>query len=588
MNRAPIAITLLSTAFGCIQDQEEDLASEVEPPTFDIHLSESEVTESAQEAVNLAPSWLQWDLSLSFSKLDDDTQDDLAALLLNLEDPRWIDEVAFVIAHLSPELLEHNQFYPQILVENAQFIYERDADLPYVELIEEGQAGIDDDYWTTARYQIEDEDGQRLETTLEPDVYYWYLVHPRMEDEYPFYIDGWASCSGAECASNPEDGQFWREFLWNGALEECPEDRECPVIEDYVTTEEVMWKSKSYDRSDNGAIGALINWEKDAISFGAGDERPIQPNRIYAVGCGNCGEWADMATAAARTALIPSQNVGARANDHTWNEFWDEGWMQWEPVNTYVGHWYYYQNSKGETSSSNAVYAITSSRGDGLVETDRTVDYGNTFELTVEVLDANGMPVDGAVVTLYGPILVYAGYEDNWWYAAEGTTGPDGLAHMTLGENNAFALRVDAAIGSNPEKADYILPFLETTTAGEDEFISVTIDAEMPALDITEVAEPTDGSRSLSFVIEMEHRLAPTPTCFVEAFQRPSKQAWSTVLWSILKTTSAISKGTLLKPLLWNEALAITLASSPSPTTTPILWSLPMIRAQPCPRWVQW
>ena len=132
--------------------------------------------------------------------------------------------MAFVIAHLSPELLEHNQFYPQILVENAQFIYERDADLPYVELIEEGQAGIDDDYWTTARYQIEDEDGQRLETTLEPDVYYWYLVHPRMEDEYPFYIDGWASCSGAECASNPEDGQFWREFYERGARR-MPEDR---------------------------------------------------------------------------------------------------------------------------------------------------------------------------------------------------------------------------------------------------------------------------------------------------------------------------------------------------------------------------
>ena len=96
---------------------------------------------------------------------------------------------------------------------------------------------------------------------------------------------------------------------------------------------DVLWKSKTYSRDDNGAIGALINWEKAAISFGAGDERPIQPNRIYAVGCGNCGEWADMATAAARTALIPSQNVGARANDHTWNEFWDDGWMQWEPVN---------------------------------------------------------------------------------------------------------------------------------------------------------------------------------------------------------------------------------------------------------------
>ena len=59
MNRAPIAITLLSTAFGCTQDQAEDLAPEVEPPTFDIHLSGAS-HRIRSEAVNLAPSWLQW------------------------------------------------------------------------------------------------------------------------------------------------------------------------------------------------------------------------------------------------------------------------------------------------------------------------------------------------------------------------------------------------------------------------------------------------------------------------------------------------------------------------------------------------
>ena len=206
------------------------------------------------------------------------------------------------------------------------------------------------------------------------------------------------------------------------------------------------------------------------------------------------------------------------------------------------GHWYYYQNNKVKHHLP-MPYMPSPLAEETVWWRHTNGDYGNTFELTVEVLDANGMPVDGAVVTLYGPILVYAGYEDNWWYAAEGTTGPDGLAHMTLGENNAFALRVDAAIGSNPEEANYILPFLETTTAGEDGFISVTIDAEMPALDITEVAEPTDGSRSLSFVIEMEHRLAADTYMLREAFQKPSKQAWSTVLWSILKLRALYRRG---------------------------------------------
>ena len=41
----------------------------------------------------------------------------------------FIDEVAFTVAHLSPELLEHEDFYPQILVENAEMIYEQDLEL---------------------------------------------------------------------------------------------------------------------------------------------------------------------------------------------------------------------------------------------------------------------------------------------------------------------------------------------------------------------------------------------------------------------------------------------------------------------------
>jgi hypothetical protein len=510
MTRKSTPLMMLVMSIGCTDSDNSEEIETVPAPALEFSAPGSSLTDLAAEAVDKAPLWLQGDLALSLHKLDEDTQDDLASLIVDIEESRLIDEIAFSIAHLSPEILENSNFYPQLLVENAQQIYDRDADLAYVEILDEGEPGVDADYWSTTQYLVEDADGNRIETLLDREVYYWYLVHPRMEDEYPYYIDGWASCSGAECASNPDDGMFWREFLWDGALEECPEDRDCPVVRDYVTDEsvEVLWKSKTYSRDDNGAIGALIDWEKAAISFGAGEERPVQPNRIYAVGCGNCGEWADMATAAARTALIPSQNVGARANDHTWNEFWDEGWMQWEPVNTYVGHWTYYQSGEGETSSSNAVYAITSSRGDGLVQTDRTVDYGNTFELTVEVLDSSGLPVDGAVVTLYGPILVYSGYEDYWWYAAESTTGPDGLATMTLGENNAFAYRVDAPIGSSPEEEGYIVPFLDTSTAGQDEFVSVTIAAEMPLLPLTEVDPPEDGALQLSFSTQLEHRLS--------------------------------------------------------------------------------
>ena len=67
---------------------------------------------------------------------------------------------------------------------------------------------------------------------------------------------------------------------------------------------------------------------------------------------------------------------------------------------------------------------------------------------------------------------------------------------------------MDAPIGSVPEEENYIIPFLETSTAGEDEFISVTVEAEMPSLDLTEVEAPAEGELSLSFLIDLEHRLA--------------------------------------------------------------------------------
>ena len=495
--------------FSCTEQKAEQVFS---PPKIRIEDRDPHLTELSQQAIALAPKWLQPDLSVNLSVLDDGLQNELALLMIDNDDPWMLDEIGFSIAHLSPEVLTHEDFYPQLIAENAQLIYSRDDVLNYVEIIDNGVPGDDPNYYTTTRYQIEDENGNRTEKTINKEMYYWYLVHPRMEDELPFYIDAWAECGNevsgfqSECPATPEDGTFWRHFLWEGAVDQCPEERECPIVKDYVTTEEVMWKSKAYDRSDNGAIGAIINWQIDAMSFGAGNERPIQPNRIYAVGCGNCGEWSDMATAAARSALIPSQNVGARGNDHVWNEFWDEDWMQWEPVNTYVLHWYYYRSAEGETSQSNPLYAITASRGDGYVSTERTVDYANTFELEVLVNDENGFPVDGAVVTLFGPIVVYD--VDGYWYIGEGYTGADGIARFVLGESNEYLFRVDSPIGANPEETNLITPFLSNTVAGENHSFEVILNTSKSILQIEEVPVTIENDETITLTLDLHHRLS--------------------------------------------------------------------------------
>jgi len=355
-------------------------------PTVTITHTGPELTELALDAIDAAPLWLQADLAFTLRKLDSTLQDDIGAAIVDLDDPYLTDEVAFTIARSAPEYLESSGFYPQLFVENAQLIYDRDPELAYVQLDDIGEPGVDADYETTATYQAEIDEVQ-VERTLDRETYYWYLVHPRMEDEYPLYVDPWAYCGNSECASNPEDGSFWRDFLWDGAAESCPDDRDCPLIADYVTEAEVLWKGKSYNRDDNGAVGRLIQWQLDSMVFGAGDERPIQPNRIYAVGCGNCGEWADMATAAARTALIPSHNVGAFANDHTWNEFWDDGWQQWEPVNNYVLHWTYYVDGDGNYSRS---YDSLDNDCDGLADEglDEQPGSGSTDDTDADVIGA--------------------------------------------------------------------------------------------------------------------------------------------------------------------------------------------------------
>jgi hypothetical protein len=165
MNRIPRLPTLLLFLSACTGSTPDD-GLVVPVPTLELEHSGASLTELASEAVVLAPRWLQNDLSLNFIKLNETTQDVLGALIVDLDSPWIIDEVAFTVAHLSPELLEHEDFYPQILVENAEMIYEQDLELAYVELIDEGEPGVDEDYWTMARYRIENEAGETIEQDI--------------------------------------------------------------------------------------------------------------------------------------------------------------------------------------------------------------------------------------------------------------------------------------------------------------------------------------------------------------------------------------------------------------------------------------
>ncbi|MFH1529628.1 MAG: transglutaminase domain-containing protein [Pseudomonadota bacterium] len=426
-----------------VADTVPDLPPARLPPLLQIATPAIPLMPTAADAIARAPAWLRPDLRIQFDMLFADQQEVFAALILGIEDPRILDEVAFMLAHVSPEILVDPAFYPELIVESAADLYAKDEVLDYVTPVDVGVPDQDDDFHTTATYTIETAEGDLEERTIDPDIYYWFVVHPRLEDEWPFYIDGWAQClkQPTQCPVAPEEGQFWRTFLWDGALEgmfACPGYSTCPLLADFLVGEDVLWRSLPNTVDDNGALGGVTRFVLEALDFGAmAGERPIQPNRIYAIKWGNCGEHADLTSAAARTGLIPARNVGAHTNDHTWDEIWDGAeWIGMEPIGAFIGHKKYYGDN---------VFACTWTRGDSLVTTDSQT-WGEAFDVEVTVTDEAGAPVDGARVLIYG-----AKDDGLWYYVYEAFSDIAGVARANIGRAHDYAMLVKTPFGDWPD-----------------------------------------------------------------------------------------------------------------------------------------
>ncbi|PIS23806.1 MAG: hypothetical protein COT45_05275, partial [bacterium (Candidatus Stahlbacteria) CG08_land_8_20_14_0_20_40_26] len=160
-----------------------------------------EVVESlsdlVQNAIDRSPLWLRDDLVDNFRRLPSDYQDTYADIILDAPDA-WVDEVAYQVAHVSPEILVDTSFNPELVTVNAQYLYKNDSLLHYADIIDYGSPG-DDDYYSTVRYKAL-EDGDTVEYELPPEYYYMYIVHPELSDESP-RMDSYVY------------NRFWRDYL---------------------------------------------------------------------------------------------------------------------------------------------------------------------------------------------------------------------------------------------------------------------------------------------------------------------------------------------------------------------------------------
>jgi hypothetical protein len=422
----------------------EDSQLEVlEEPEFNL-------TALAQDAVEYAPDWLEIALTDNFHNLDSTFQDIYADMILNASDPSFVDEIAFQVAHVSPEILTDSTFDPELIEINTELLYEIDDSIHYTDLVDYG-APPGGEYYTTVAYRVlENED--TVEYEVPRDIYYFYVVHPELSDESP-RMDGYVY------------DMFWREYLFYEA------DSSYPVLCDYLKEARVLWEVSSDPlvlpagrpfEPENVALDVIGNWASRTVPYGASGNRPIQPNVIAYEHNGNCGELQDLLAAACRTGLIPMNSVFTLAEDHVWCEFWDRNWLEYQ-VDLGFGVTHINDPRTGydiQTGGSKNLSSVMEWRSDGWVS-QCTGRYSNICSLHVQVLDFRGLPIDGARVLL-STDAIYGGIGTSCW----GFTDENGRCDFELGDLVNIYAHVNTEIGDYPENPDEDIQIISYTQTG--------------------------------------------------------------------------------------------------------------------------
>ena len=205
--------------------------------------------EEVLAAVALVPAWLRPHLALTLSKLEEGRQQDIAALLTDYEDHEALDELAFSIAATSPEELSLSGQYMllEVLEANALAIYAVDPYVPFADLVEL------DDGSTTVEYHYDD--GGGLQSYLvDPDIYYWHVVNPKLDMELPLFMN--PESFGID---DPPGGVHWREWFFFSALDEGTWDYRTHWLE------ETPWALTDDDLADLAAVGWMHDFMVDPI-----------------------------------------------------------------------------------------------------------------------------------------------------------------------------------------------------------------------------------------------------------------------------------------------------------------------------------
>jgi len=332
------------------------------------------VTGLNQDEINAiikSPKWIQRKLVKQIQNMNN--SDDYVNLILK-SDLKYVDEIAFSIAS-SPL---GNVPPVEVIEDNVRILYEIDRYLKYADIIDYDEG--DGNYYSTVRYRVlENNNVQFFE--YPKDIYYWYIVHPKINREITTHIYG----------------SLWREYYF------YHNDVGHYLINEQLNGTDYLWDGKS--NSDNTVIQAIGEWVSNNIRYEIIGNRSGQPNIIAHEHTGYCGETQKMVAAAFRTALTPINGIMNYAEDHVWCEFFEREWYH---IDGAVNNPSMYTDGWGQDMSS-----IWAWNGDGSIYevTSRYLHPEDRIKVEFNVVDAYNKPVDGAIVT-----VLVKGLMDITWY----------------------------------------------------------------------------------------------------------------------------------------------------------------------------
>lgn len=365
---------------------------------------------------------------------------------LEHSEPKMFDEIAFVIAQTSPEILRTMARMGQadIVTRNAKTIYEYAPMLPYLKIVEKTNH-------TTISYKVA---GKEVE--LPRDDYYWYVVHPRILFELPIGIDcSWWDKSAQDRGIGIEDWWKHEENLYL-AKEKAVFWREAYKT-DKTYGESIIdaaKKSNTYEEAMKNVFW-LKGIGKDRLFMFGYLTNDLFPWQIYKKHYGSCGENSIVFASMARAALLPCYVAIDQGEDHQWNEVWyPDGWRHVEPSSEQLSWDDPGGSSEGKDHKAKTVSAVVGWRGDDyMFPTTTTVHnpepgytknqrgYTDTADVTFKILDSQDKPIEG------GLVIVRTGWNNSNNVSIWDYTNINGTTRFDLGYEPYYVIDVVTPFG---------------------------------------------------------------------------------------------------------------------------------------------